>query len=242
VTAQELRRLTPGSIKVIGGPGVVSDAVVANLRGFTTSGTVQRVSGDDRYQTAVQVSADAFDAPVPVAYIATGTTFPDALAGVAAAGSTGGPILLVEPDRIPAVTAQELSRLAPNRIVVLGGTGVVSERVRGALGAYATSGSVTRLAGTDRYATAAAISSGTFSADAATVFVATGTNFPDALGGGPVAGGLPAPLLLVPTTGTVPASVASELRRIGPAHIVILGGTGSVSSSVASQIEAIASE
>ncbi|MEO7296678.1 MAG: cell wall-binding repeat-containing protein, partial [Candidatus Limnocylindria bacterium] len=97
-----------------------------------------------------------------------------------------------------------------------------------------TSGGVTRLAGADRYATAVAVSSGTFTT-ADTVFIATGLNFPDALGGGPVAGGLPGPLLLVPGT-AVPPSVATELRRLDPDSVFILGGPSAVSEGVASQI------
>ena len=157
---------------------------------------------------------------------------------MAAAGSTGGPILLVEPTSIPAATAAELTRLKPGRIVVLGGSGVVSNGVASALAAYATTGGVTRLAGADRYATAVAISAGTFSSRD-TVYIATGATFPDALGGGPVAGGLPTAMLLVPSTGTVPSAVANELRRLDPESVVILGGTGAVSSSVASQVESI---
>lgn len=239
-TATELGRLRPATIKVVGGSGVISDSVVITLRGYATTGAVQRLAGPNRYATAGRVSADTFSPGVPVAYVATGANFPDALAGVAAAGSTGGPILLVAPSEIPWETASELARLRPGRIVVLGGSGVISDGVAAQLAGYATSGVVTRLAGVNRYATAVAISAGTFAAGP-TVFVATGTNFPDALGGGPIAGGLPAPLLLVPTSGVVPTVVAAELRRIGPDTVVILGGTGSVSNDVAFQIESILS-
>ena len=80
------------------------------------------------------------------------------------------------------------------------------------------------------------MSTGTFTSGD-TVFVATGATFPDALGGGPVAGGLPGPLLLVPASG-VPSSVAAELRRLDPDRVIILGGTGAVSVSVVTQIQA----
>lgn len=236
-TASELARLQPGTIKVIGGAAMVSDGVVEALRAYATSGTVQRIAGSNRYATAALVSADTFGPGVPVAYIATGEMFPDALSGVAAAGMNGGPILLVRSDEIPSETAAELSRLAPGRIVVLGASAVVSDAVAAGLAPYATSGSVTRLAGSDRYATAVAVSSGTF-ATATTVFVATGLNFPDALGGGPVAGGLPGPLLLVPGT-SLPSTVATELSRLDPGTVVILGGTSAVSDGVASQIESL---
>ena len=234
-TANELARLQPGTIKVIGGTAMVSDGVLNALLGYATSGNVERIAGNNRYATAAAVSADTFAAGVPVAYIATGEMFPDALSGAGAAGMSGGPILLVRPDAIPAETASELSRLAPARIVVLGASAVVSDAVAAGLIPYATSANVTRLAGSDRYATAVAVSSGTFTSGP-TVFVATGINFPDALGGGPVAGGLPGPLLLVPGT-WLPSTVSAELSRLDPGTVIILGGTTSVSDEVASQIE-----
>lgn len=233
-TANELARLQPGSIKVIGGSTVVSDGVVASLQPYATSGTVQRIAGTNRYATAARVSADAFAAGVSVAFVATGEMFPDALSGVAAAGSNAGPILLVDTNQVPSETAAELARLQPGRIVVLGATAVVTNAVAAALAVY-TSGGVTRMAGSDRYATAVAVSAGTFS-PGPTVFVATGVNFPDVLGGGPVAGGLPGPLLLVPGT-YLPSSVAGELLRLNPDTVVILGGTSVVTDAVSVQIE-----
>jgi putative cell wall-binding protein len=197
---------------------------------------VERVSGANRYATAARISANTFGRNVPVAYVATGTTFPDALSGVAAAGHGDGPVLLTQPNSVPAETAAELSRLNPGRIVVLGGPNVVSDAVKDALGRY-TAGSVTRLSGGDRFATAVSVSKGTFS-DSDTVFIATGLTFPDALGGGPVAGTVPGPLLLVPS-GSVPSSVATELQRLDPDQIVILGGTNVVSAGVESQIRSL---
>ena len=65
--------------------------------------------------------------------------YPDALAGAAAAGTIKGPILLVnETGPINVATATELTRLSPAKIVVLGGTGVISDAVFNALTPYAT--------------------------------------------------------------------------------------------------------
>lgn len=235
-TSSELARLRPQRIVVVGGPSVISDGVVEALRGYATTGVIERLAGTNRYGTAAAVSAHTFAPGVPVAFVATGTNYPDALAGVAAAGVAGGPILLTQPDALPADTVAELSRLAPGRIVVLGGPSVVFDPVVAGLASY-TSGSVTRLAGADRYATSVAVSTATF-AGASTVFVATGGAFPDALGGGPVAGNLPAPLILV-RSGSLPAPVAAELQRLDPDEVVILGGTGAVSQTVAVQIAAL---
>jgi spore germination protein YaaH len=90
---------------------------------------VSRLAGPDRYATAAAISAATFDPGVPVVYLATGLNFPDALAGAAAAGATGGPLLLATRDSLPPATAAELARLKPARIVVLGATGVVGTSV-----------------------------------------------------------------------------------------------------------------
>jgi putative cell wall-binding protein len=208
----------------------VSDAVVAELGGYATGGAT-RVAGADRYATAAAVSASAFPAGVAIAYVATGSTFPDALAGAAAGAATKGPVLLVPPDQIPTSTANELKRLAPKAVVVLGGTGAVSSSVEQQLAAY--SPSVTRLAGSDRTATAVAVSKSIYPNGAGTAYVATGLDFPDALAGGPVAAGAKAPLLLV-TRPCVTGAMRAELDRLGATKLVLLGGDHAISGAVAS--------
>jgi len=233
-TAAELTRLRPARIIVAGGPGVVSDSVVSALQAY--SGSVTRQSGIDRYATAAAVSAATFGTNVPVAYVATGRNFPDALAGGAAASTVRGPVLLVGPDAIPEATAVELRRLAPARIVVAGGSAIVSDAVLDGLRAFA--GSVVRQSGVDRYATAVAISAANHAAGSAdVVYIATGTTFPDALAAAPIAGLERGPVLLVAPT-SVPGSVANELRRLSPNRVVIVGGPGSVSDAVVNAIMA----
>lgn len=90
---------------------------------------VSRASAIDRYGTSAAISASTFEPGVPVAYIANGSNFPDALSGAAAAGTRGGPVLLSTKTELPPATAAELDRLAPKKIVILGGTGVISDNV-----------------------------------------------------------------------------------------------------------------
>lgn len=92
-----------------------------------------------------------------------------------------------------------------------------------------------RLAGPDRYGTAAAVAEHGFSGTADTVYVATGLNFPDALTAGPVAAREKAPILLTDQK-KIPAATSTALKRLHPSSIVVVGGTGAVSASVASQL------
>ena len=237
-TANELARLDPDRIVVVGSEAVVSAGVATALEAYATTRVVERIAGANRFATAARISASTFAPGVGVAYIATGMNFPDALAGVAATGGNDGPVLLVGSNELPTETAAELTRLRPARLVLLGSSGVISSGVATALRPYATSGEAPRrLSGATRYDTAAAISAGTY-ASATTVFLAIGTNFPDALGGGPVAAGIPGPLLLV-TASSIPASAASELSRLAPTRVVVLGSSQVVSDSVIQQVRAI---
>ncbi len=71
-----------------------------------------------------------------VVYLATGTNFPDALSGAAVAGVQGGPVLLTDTTSIPAVIQAELTRLKPQKIVVLGSDASINNTVYDTLNAY----------------------------------------------------------------------------------------------------------
>jgi putative cell wall-binding protein len=231
----ELNRLKPASIIVLGGVGAVSNAVQAALDPFT-AGPVTRVAGADRYGTAAAISSITYAPGVPAAVIASGETLADAVAGGPPAAVRGSPILLVRGGSIPPETAAELTRLKPASIIVLGGAGVVSDAVLAALRGY-TGGPVTRVAGEDRYATAAAISSITYAPGVPAAVIASGETLADALAGGPPAVVRGAPILLV-RAGFIPPSTAAELSRLQPRSIIVLGGPGVVPTPVVNALQA----
>ncbi|KKI22127.1 MULTISPECIES: cell wall-binding repeat-containing protein [unclassified Leucobacter] len=220
-------RITVG---VFGRKALYSTEYRVSAPAGTGAPTAERIAGGDRYETAVQVSRVSFVPGVKVAYIANGLSFPDALSGAAAAGAQDGPVLLVAPNSVPASVRSELDRLHPERIVVLGGSGVVSQSVERTLRNY-TLGAVERSAGSDRFATSASVSAGSFSPGVGVAYIADGMNFPDALAGAAAAGAQGGPVLLA-RSNSIPDAVATELRRLKPARIVILGGTGAVGDSV----------
>ena len=97
---------------------------------------------------------------------------------------------------------------------------------------------VTRLAGTDRIATALAVSQNSFPAgNAGAVVLARADDYPDALVGGPLVAAKNAPLLLTEGS-TLPAATATEVKRVLPAGgtVYVLGGISAVPTSVASQL------
>jgi subtilisin family serine protease/putative cell wall-binding protein len=236
-TVTALKRLQPGRIVVLGGEGAVSGAVAGALEGYT-DGDVTRIQGSDRYATASAIAREMMTGvSTDVVYVASGQSFPDALAGAALAGSTGQPVLLTSTSTLPTATAARLSALRPSRIVVLGGPGAVSNAVRDRLRDY-TSGTVTRIYGADRYATAAAVA-GQFGTGVPSAYVASGLGFPDALAGAALAGSQGSPVLLTART-SVPLATRDRLARLGTSKVVVLGGTGVVSSATATTLGVIA--
>ena len=94
----------------------------------------------------------------------------------------------------------------------------------------ATGAAVTRLAGSDRFGTAAAISAATFSPGVDVAYIANAFLFPDALAGAAAAGTLPGPVLYAATSGPLNAATAAELDRLNPDRIVVLGSAGVIAN------------
>lgn len=226
VVAAEIDRLDPDMIVIVGGTGAVSGTVAAQLGALAPS--VMRISGSDRYATARAIVQEFFPSAT-TAYVATGRNFPDALSASAAGAATGVPVLLIDgaKNSVDAQTLAVLAGLGVTQVKIAGGTGVVRPAVETQLGALYT---VDRLSGATRYGTSLAIGQDVF-ATAGHVLLATGSNFPDALAGAPLAGVVEGPLFL--TTGAcIPADIRAEIADIEAGRVTLLGGTGVLSPAL----------
>ncbi|TAK00602.1 MAG: hypothetical protein EPO36_08115 [Chloroflexota bacterium] len=226
VVEAELVRLSPERVVVLGGPAVVSDVVVDRARAaLGGSIPVDRIAGADRYETSALVSAASFPAgEVDVAFVATGTNFPDALAAGSAAAAAGWPVLITRTGALPGSIAAELARLAPDKVVIVGGPGAVSDAVAAAISTVVPL--VYRSSGPDRFATAVQVAN-EYLPTATSVVIATGLTFPDALAAVPLAGALDGPILLVQPD-DVPAVTRDAIRARVPTTIVAIGGPAAV--------------
>lgn len=94
-----------------------------------------------------------------------------------------------------------------------------------------------RLAGADRFATAAAISQAAFPDGAETALLARADVFADALAAGALAGSLEAPVLLA-RSADVPEATLAALEDLGVSEVTILGGTQAIDPAVEQQLRA----
>lgn len=224
-SASELQRVLDddATVYLLGGESALSDRVVREVEalGFT----IERLAGDSRYATAAAIAEQVPETSTAV--VVSGRTFADALSVSSPAASQGWPILLTRPDRLSAETESYLSEHGFDRAVVVGGTAAVSDAAVDELRPVVDQ--VSRVAGGDRYETAAAVGERYFP-DAEQVAVASGQDFPDALAGGPHAASLEAPLLLTSTRVRGPQE--GQLRHLPVHRATVYGGPSAVSDRV----------
>jgi putative cell wall-binding protein len=197
-----------------------------------------RVAGADRLSTAVALSRASFPTGAPAAVVARSDAFPDALAAAPLASAAGGPLLLNNRDSLADSVRDELRRLGVQTVYVMGGEGAqasaVIDQIR-ALGSV----QVVRIAGIDRFRTAAAAAEQAVDlwraqgyASAGThAMVALGDDFPDALAAGPLAAQDQRPLLLS-SRGDLPAATAEALGRMGARRVTLIGGQAALHGTV----------
>ena len=115
---------------IAGGEPSVSGAIETELRSTNFLDEVYRRAGANRYETSLKISQGSFPMTDGV-FFATGLGFPDALAGAALAGHPAwrSPILLVRTECVPAGVNEEIARLQPSDVYVLGGLPTIGQGV-----------------------------------------------------------------------------------------------------------------
>ncbi|WP_382308368.1 cell wall-binding repeat-containing protein [Herbiconiux sp. UC225_62] len=200
-----------------------------------------RIEGADRYDVAVTISQTSHRVTSDTVYVANGAVFSDALSAAPAAASDDAPLLLTPADRLLPAVAEEIERLSPKTIVVVGGPNSVSPAVFSDLEALAGDSAV-RIDGADRYAVSRNVVEYAFGeTGATTAYVATGTNFPDALSASAAGGSFGAPVLLVYGSATAADdATTSTLGDLGVTTLKIAGGPNSVSPGMESSLASVA--
>ena len=197
--------------------------------------TSVEVAGANRYATAIAASKKAFPQGSEYVVIATGMNWPDALGGSALAGALDAPILLTATSSLPAEVRAEIVRLGATKAIVLGGTPAVSAAVMGQIDAISGVG-VERISGPNRYDTANAVAARTIAVlgdgYGGTAFIATGANFPDALGASPLAAAKGWPIYLANPNQGDNAGLVAVMKAAGVTDAILLGGANVVSDAI----------
>lgn len=196
-----------------------------------------KVSGIDRYATAVEISKSLYpqgfatEKEQKVVILATGENPADALsAGPLTKQFEGAPILLTTSKAFDPSAKAEITRLAPDKVIIIGGLSAVSvsieKEIRDVMGIE-----VERIQGIDRYETNQQILSRLTNVNG--IFVASGYSYADALSVAPIAAANDWGIVL-----TEKFKIAStSLNYMTNKPVVIVGGTAVVSDMVKSTIQ-----
>ena len=195
-----------------------------------------RIRGETRYDTAAEIAQRSFpDGSCDTAIVACGGNFPDALAASSLAGAYNAPIILVDKNKLPAVSEVQLKRLGVKRAIVIGGTAAVSEKVSNNIESLGIQ--IERVSGGTRTETAAKVALSVEEIEPSdTVIVACGQNFPDALSISPYAYESKIPIVLTNAQGVLDGATLEAVKSINPENVLLVGGSGVVKDSVADQI------
>jgi len=245
-TRTALKRLKPQQVLIVGGTATVSEEVESQLTSMGV--TVKRIAGANRYEVSRAVARMALaqarvrKRDVDTAYLATGLNFPDALAVSPISTKTRRPILLTGKDSLPPGTLSMLGELHITKVVILGGTGSVSENVVSQLTKAGIA--VSRIGGSNRYDTAIMIAhhGAAVGMQWTSLGVASGDAFADALSGGVAQGQTGSGAMLLLTRGTLlDPGVAHELleHKDDIGLLRVFGGSGTVLQSTRAVIAEI---
>ncbi|WJE15288.1 cell wall-binding repeat-containing protein [Halobacillus sp. ACCC02827] len=188
--SQELARLKADKVLLLGGENALSKKVEDQLK---KNYAVERISGKTRIESNIAINKHLTNAEG--VFVASSTSFPDALEASAIAAANGWSIILTDKEEIG---DESLAYLAGKEVAILGGTAVVSEEVEKSIINNNGADRVVRLSGATRYGTVVeAIRHFEDELHADTVLTATGTNYPDALTASSLSAKTSAPLILV---------------------------------------------
>ena len=214
-----------GTVYLLGGTGVVTSRFEKSLGDLK----VERLGGQTRYETNIAI-LKAAGVDKEDLLVCTGEGFADSLS----ASAVGKPILLVAGSGVDDTQKKYLGSLKINDIYLIGGTGVVSDKIGTQLKKYDRDDKCERVAGQNRYLTSVAVAKEFFPKGSDSAVLAYAMNFPDGLAGGPLALSIKAPLVLTDNSGY--SEAVAYAKNAGIEKAAVLGGPTLISDGVVNRI------
>ena len=221
------------------GLGAYSGMLTTEITVEKIRATWTRLAGSDRYATMSAIVSEAFaDDSSSYVIVCTGESFPDALSASALAGMLDAPIVLTSNGSLTEQARYEVRRTGAAHVIVIGGTPSVSAQAADQLQSLSTVEDVTRISGTDRYATSLSVlrNGSQLGSWSDTVIITTGERFPDALSMSPYAYATNSPVVLVDSSKLLSTEAVQAIQSGGFTRAIVLGDTNSVSDGIQNQL------
>ncbi|MGP1489220.1 MAG: cell wall-binding repeat-containing protein [Peptoanaerobacter stomatis] len=196
---------------------------------------IQRLSGDNRYETSVEVSEKNFKSADTVV-LASGQNIADALVASSYADIEEAPILLTNKNSISDEVLDEIERLKADKVVIVGGQSSISSSVESRLKKEDIK--VKRISGSDRFDTSDKLSQevSRLSKKSNQAILVNGYKNIDALSVSSLATKEELPILLNGRN-ALNMSVKNRLKQMNVNKVYIIGGNNSISSDVEKELK-----
>lgn len=237
-TVEELKRLNPSKVVVIGGNNSMPNSVVEAIKAVNSKISVQRIGGDTRYQTSINIAKEIDKTNnVSKLYIGAGNGEADSLSIASLAGKEKTPIVLTQKDGIDNEAEQFIKSNKVSNIYFIGGVEKISNKAIEQVGKIANKDiSNNRVAGQTRQETNAKVIDKFYSQSKLDgVVVANQDKLIDALAVGPLAAKNNSPVILA--TNTLDKSQESSLKGKNSSKLFEVGG--GIASSVIDKIKSL---
>ncbi|AMM58141.1 TPA: cell wall-binding protein Cwp10 [Clostridioides difficile] len=237
-TVEELKRLNPSKVIVIGGNNSMPNSVVEAIKAVNSKISVQRIGGDTRYQTSINIAKEIDKTNnVSKLYIGAGNGEADSLSIASLAGKEKTPIVLTQKDGVDNEAEQFIKSNKVSNIYFIGGVEKISNKAIEQVGKIANKDiSNNRVAGQTRQETNAKVIDKFYSQSKLDgVVVANQDKLIDALAVGPLAAKNNSPVILA--TNTLDKSQESSLKGKNSSKLFEVGG--GIASSVIDKIKSL---
>ncbi|MBV4425986.1 cell wall-binding repeat-containing protein [Clostridium tyrobutyricum] len=197
---------------------------------------VTRISGKDRYETAVNAAKANWTDGSDNAVIVNGNSYADAISASTLAKKLDAPILFTGKNSLDSNTISELKQLKPKNIYIIGGTGVVSSQIETKLSESCDK--VIRIGGVSRYETNLNVAKelvDKLGTSKENVIAVSGNGFADALSVAPIAAAENQILLL---TNNNQSSIQDTINFARDSYVTVVGTTNSINKTIYDAIHA----
>lgn len=213
-------------------------ATVATGNVKAAPGDVNKVQGNDRYETAANVAKANWKDGAKDVIIASGEGYADSLSASVLAKKLNAPIILTTAGELNSNAKSALQTLKPENVYVIGGNASVSEAVRSGL---KKDYKVTELGGKTRFETNLAVANhlvDKLGVKADNVMVVNGQDgFSDALSAAPVAAAKEQVLLIVGRDASTADAAANFVKKHN-SKVTVIGTEGVVPAAVYNKLGA----
>lgn len=202
---------------------------------------VEKLEGDTRYETAVEISKKGWANGSDTVVLVNGYSIVDGITSTPLATTNKAPTLLVEKDKVATSTTNELKRLNPKHVILIGGENSIGTKVESVIKDLGSDITIDRVGGSDRYETSLLIAEKVAEKnDVNKVYVTSGIGEADSLSIASKAGAEKQPIVLA-SKDDINSGIYDWIKEKEVKDAYFIGGTASLSDKVISKVDSIVS-